>query len=152
MDRVNYNNLANLAIGAVVIYGIVRIIGVVKDVTDFDGQENLPSETPVDIENLSFPIFLYDQYADALEQLFWGNFPFGPSDDDQQAIVDILSEMNNLDDLSALLNAFGLRCYPAWLCESLDSLTSAVQQNLDLDFKISLNENYLEKLIPYVWP
>jgi hypothetical protein len=131
-----------LSLGALYLGG--KLIGGIED--QFSVVEELPEQYPYDPELLTYPEFMYYQYADTLEQLFYGNLWL--SDADELAVVGVMTMMQNTADVYKLLNAYGKRCYPVILCESKDTLTSGIQMFLDDEFKQMINENYAEKGIP----
>lgn len=93
----------------------------------------------------------YKIFADGIETGVWGTGPLGVWTEDDEAIGDILMQMNTLGDVIALNNAYGIRTRGIILSDG-GNLVQTINNYLDSDVKSDVNEDYRNKNILWVWP
>ena len=102
------------------------------------------------VSNLSFDKFTYTAFADQIEAAIWGTSGIASWWEDDQQIGDILKQMNTLDDVRALIAAYGVRTVGTIL-EDGGNLVESIASYLDEDIKDQVNNNYLSKGINFQW-
>lgn len=117
-----------------------------------DDIEEGQSHTRVDPnkKRLSYPIGSYDIWADELFTAIWGDGFIADWTEDDDLIGDILSRMNNIDDVYQLIKSYGRRTV-GLVVEDGGNLPEEIAEYLDDDVKDDVNEDYRTKNIPFQW-
>jgi hypothetical protein len=98
----------------------------------------------INVDNLTYPLANYDLLADAIESAIWSGFFI----EEEAAVVAVLIQMMNIDDVYYLIYRYGRR---GSFFHSKDNLIRTVQQYLsesDIDY---VNQDYEAKQIPFQW-
>lgn len=101
-------------------------------------------------KNLSYPLGTYDMYADEIFVAVWGAGSIASWTEDDELIGSILMDMQNIDDVYQLIQAYGRRTVGLVL-EDGGNLVETVGAYLDNDVRDEVNADYRAKNIPYQW-
>lgn len=104
----------------------------------------------VNANNLTFDPYAYKIYADGIEAAIWGTGPIAAWTEDDEAIGEILSKMQNLDDVKALIAAYGRRYVGVFLSDG-GNLAQMITEYLDNDVKENVNNIYASRGINFQW-
>ena len=105
---------------------------------------------PVNTNNLTFDPYAYKIYADGIEAAIWGTGSIASWTEDDEAIGEILSKMQNLDDVKALIAAYGRRYVGVFLSDG-GNLVQMITEYLDNDVKEDVNNTYASRGINFEW-
>jgi len=104
----------------------------------------------VNPNNLTFDPFAYKIYADGIEAAIWGTGSIASWTEDDEAIGEILSKMQTLDDVKALIAAYGRR-YVGIFISNGGNLAQMITEYLDNDIKQDVNNIYAARGINFQW-
>ena len=99
---------------------------------------------------LTYPKFTYTAFADQIEAAIWGTGAVASWWEDDEQIADILKQMQNIDDVRALIDAYGVRTVGLLISDG-GNLVESVASYLDNDLKEEVNADYAAKNIPFQW-
>lgn len=114
------------------------------------GTSDTDPDTDPDKENLSYPPGTYSLFADTIEAAIYGNYAIVTLWEDDEAVGDVLKQMNTLDDVYMLIEKYGRRYVGVFISDG-GNLVETIQEYLDDDVKNSVNKNYQAKGIPFQW-
>lgn len=140
-------------------FGLFQVIGAGVAVyllyQFFDKDESGGTSHDVDDDdintgNLSYQRHTYKAFADAIEAAVWGTGAFPAMTEDDAAIGQILMQMQNIDDVYALMDAYGVRGVGIVL-QDRGNLVETIQRYLDADVKRDVNTAYQQRGINFAW-
>lgn len=104
----------------------------------------------INTSQLSYDPYAYKIYADGIEAAIWGTGPIANWWEDDTAIGEILLKMNNLDDVKALVSAYGRRYVGIFLNDG-GNLAQMIAEYLDDSVKKQVNDQYAARGINFIW-
>lgn len=142
----NKDTLLKIAVVVVVLYVLKKVLNIFSNpqTTTTGGQTQ--EEITVNPANLSFDNAVYNSLADSIEAAVWGGLLSVNEDD--EAIFDALRKMKNLDDVKALIKAYGIRGEGIVLQEYYN-LPQTITLYLDSSYKNEINALYSQRGINY---
>lgn len=142
----NKDTLLKIAFVVVVLYVLKKVLDIFKNpqTTTTGGQTQ--EEVTVNPANLTFDAAVYNSLADSIEAAVWGGLLSVTEDD--EAIFDALRKMKNLDDVKALIKAYGIRGEGIVLQEYYN-LPQTITLYLDESYKNEINALYSQRGINY---
>lgn len=145
-----YNRMHPAAKVAILGAGAYLLYKLFVDDDIVEGQSHTSGNTEPNPANLSYPLGTYDMYADEIFVAVWGAGAIASWTEDDELIASILMDMQTLDDVYALLRAYGRRTVGIVL-EDGGNLVETVSRYLDDGLKDDVNEDYRAKNIPFQW-
>lgn len=100
--------------------------------------------------NLTLPLDVYGSLADQMQAAIW--YYFDGFAEDDEAMRDILLQLNTDDDVKELICVYGVRGQHGYLSGHLFpqyNLVNSVQNYLDSDYKEYVNKTYAARGINY---
>jgi len=104
----------------------------------------------VDPSKLTYDPLTYKVLADGIEAAVWGTGAIASWTEDDEAIGEILKQMQNIDDVKALIDAYGRRYVGIFLNDG-GNLAATITEYLDTDIKNSVNAVYMSRGINFQW-
>jgi len=143
----NKTNLLYVGAGLGIAYVVYSFFKKKKD--DKSGGSS-DEDIKIDALNLSYDPLTYKVLADGIETSIWGSSGIASWWEDDAAVGDILKKMNTIDDVKALIQAYGNR-FVGTLFKDGGNLAETVSEYLDTDIKASVNQDYNTKNINFQW-
>jgi hypothetical protein len=104
----------------------------------------------VDESKLTYDPITYKVLADGIEAAIWGTGAIASWTEDDEAIGEMLKEMQNIDDVKALIDAYGRRYVGVFLQDG-GNLAATISEYLDTDIKNEVNAVYMARSINFQW-
>lgn len=112
------------------------------------GTSDTDPDTEPDKKNLSYPPGSYTLFADTIEAAIYGTYGIVTLWEDDEAVADVLMQMNTLDDVYMLIEKYGRRYVGIFISDG-GNLIQTIQEYLDNDLIEDVNANYQAKNIPF---
>jgi len=136
-DLITPKNILFGAVGAFLLYRLFK-----SDQSGGTSDENISYTA----SNLTYSNIQYKIFADEIEAAVWGTGAIAAWWEDDEEIGRILMEMQNIDDVKALISAYGRR-YAGVLLQEGGNLVQTIENYLDDDIKEEVNEVYKQSVL-----
>lgn len=135
-DKIINKTLIGVVAGGLLLYFLLRR----SDQSGGTSDQNIE----YNVKRLTFSPFQYKVFADTIETAIFGAYAIPTPWEDDETVARILQEMQNNDDVKALIDAYGRR-YVGIFIQDGGNLVQTVAEYLDNDLIQQVNNNYAKK-------